>query len=297
MLLTIDNLCKVYRGRVRANDGISLSVAAGEVFGLLGHNGAGKTTLLNQVVGLSRPTSGAIRIDGRDPVADPDTARRMCSLQPQAQAPLDGITPRQAIRLMARIRGANRRRACQRGDELLAALDLEPWADTVGQKLSGGVRRLTAFCMAAAFGRVPAASTLLGCLISDGMRRRYAPDRAGAIGCNQAKLGSRNRQNGCPSGSRSTRTPSCGWWSARVAPASSAHATAASRLSAPMSRWSIICCASTAAGHTGGVYCSSNWNSILRSPSGDRIFAQPSVGGCPGRGPSRSTTGHPSSRA
>jgi ABC-2 type transport system ATP-binding protein len=150
MLLTIDDLCKVYRGRVRANDGISLSVDAGEVFGLLGHNGAGKTTLLNQVIGLSRPTSGAIRIDGCDPVADPDTARRMCSLQPQAQAPLDGITPRQAIRLMARIRGAGRRRARARADELLAALDLEPWADTVGQKLSGGVLRLTAFCMAAA---------------------------------------------------------------------------------------------------------------------------------------------------
>jgi ABC-2 type transport system ATP-binding protein len=150
VLLEIADLTKVYRRGVRANDGICLSVEAGQVLGLLGHNGAGKTTLINQVVGLVRPTSGSIRIDGRDPVADPPMARRMCSLQPQAQAPLTGITPRQAIEIMARIRGASRRRARTRTDELLAELELEPWANTVGEKLSGGVQRLTAFCMAAA---------------------------------------------------------------------------------------------------------------------------------------------------
>lgn len=150
MLLEIKDLTKVYRKGVRANDGISLSVDAGEVLGLLGHNGAGKTTLLNQVVGLAKPTGGTIRIDGRDPVADPAMARRVCSLQPQAQAPLEGISPREAIETLARIRGAGRRRARVRTAELLAALDLEPWADVPGQRLSGGVRRLTAFCMAAA---------------------------------------------------------------------------------------------------------------------------------------------------
>ena len=47
MLLEIENLTKVYRTGTRANDGITLSVEEGEVFGLLGHNGAGKTTLVN----------------------------------------------------------------------------------------------------------------------------------------------------------------------------------------------------------------------------------------------------------
>jgi ABC-2 type transport system ATP-binding protein len=150
VLLEIANLTKVYRRGVRANDGIAFQVDSGQVLGLLGHNGAGKTTLLNQVVGLVKPTSGTIRIDGRDPVADPAMARRACSLQPQAQAPLTGVTPRQAIEIMARIRGASRRRARQRADELLAALELEPWASTIGEKLSGGVLRLTGFCMAAA---------------------------------------------------------------------------------------------------------------------------------------------------
>src|SRR5262245_5040452 len=150
MVLHIEHLTKVYRKGVRANDDVSLDVAAGEVVGLLGHNGAGKTTLLNQVIGLTRPTAGSIRIDDVDVVADPARARRACSLQPQSHAPLDGVTPRQAIELMARIRGASRRRARERTTELIAGLNLEAWANTAGQHLSGGIRRLTAFCMAAA---------------------------------------------------------------------------------------------------------------------------------------------------
>ncbi|HEX7431442.1 MAG TPA: ATP-binding cassette domain-containing protein [Candidatus Limnocylindrales bacterium] len=104
MLLQIEELTKVYRTGTRANDGISLAIGEGEVFGLLGHNGAGKTTLVNQVVGLLRPTSGTIRIDGRDMVADPGLARRLCSSQAQAQVPIDGLTPRQAIDLLGQLR-------------------------------------------------------------------------------------------------------------------------------------------------------------------------------------------------
>lgn len=149
-VLRIDDVVKDYRSGVRANDGISLEVAAGEVFGMLGHNGAGKTTLLNQVVGIAKPTSGDIRIQGRDAVADPPMARRICSMQPQAQAPLAGVTPAESIELMARIRGASRNRARQRTDELIEALDIGLWARTKGERLSGGVQRLTAFAMAVA---------------------------------------------------------------------------------------------------------------------------------------------------
>lgn len=141
---------KCYRDGTRANDGVSLQVAAGEVVGLLGHNGAGKTTLINQVAGLAVPTSGTIRVDGCDPVAEPAKVRRMVAVMPQAHAPLAGVTPRQAIRTMARIRGMNKQDSRVRTDELIAALDLGTWADTSGERLSGGVRRLTAYGMAAA---------------------------------------------------------------------------------------------------------------------------------------------------
>jgi ABC-2 type transport system ATP-binding protein len=147
-VLRIENLSKTYRGGTRANAGIDLSVGAGEVLGLLGHNGAGKTTLLGQIVGLVRPSGGRITLLGRDPVTDPAFARRACSFQPQTQAPLTGVTARQAIEIVGRIRGGTRHRVRERTAELLAALDIEEWADRPGELLSGGVRRLTALGMA-----------------------------------------------------------------------------------------------------------------------------------------------------
>jgi ABC-2 type transport system ATP-binding protein len=155
MLLRIEQLSKSYRSRlgrrpaVRANDGITLEVDSGQVYGLLGHNGAGKTTLVNQVVGLLRPDAGTILIDGRDAVADPGFAREACSLQPQAQLPIDGLSPRQAIELLGRLRGGEAHRVRERRANLVDALDLGEWLDTDGEKLSGGVKRLVSFAMAA----------------------------------------------------------------------------------------------------------------------------------------------------
>ncbi|MGC8634084.1 MAG: ABC transporter ATP-binding protein [Candidatus Limnocylindrales bacterium] len=149
MLLEIDNVSKSYRGGARANQGVTLSVDAGEVYGLLGHNGAGKTTLASQVVGLLRPDQGSIRIDGLDAVARPAEARRRSSIQPQAQVPIDGLTPRQAIDLVGRLRGAPTPEVRRRSSALTAALDIGEWLDVDGGRLSGGVKRLVSFCMAA----------------------------------------------------------------------------------------------------------------------------------------------------
>jgi ABC-2 type transport system ATP-binding protein len=149
VLLKIESLTKVYRTGVRANDGVDLAVDEGEVCGLLGHNGAGKTTLVNQVIGLLRPNSGSIRIDGRDVVADPGLARRLCSFQAQAQVPIDGLTPAQAIDLVGQLRGMPKATVQRRRDGLIAALDLGEWLDIDAARLSGGVKRLVAFAMAA----------------------------------------------------------------------------------------------------------------------------------------------------
>lgn len=150
--LSITGLTRRF-GAVTANDSINLSVEPGTVVGLLGHNGAGKTTLVSQVVGLLRPDSGDIRIGSLDAVAHPAAARRAVALQPQAQSPMDGLTPREAVEIAARLRGLSARDARAASLALAEELDYGPWptrrALPEGGGLSGGIRRLVGFAMAA----------------------------------------------------------------------------------------------------------------------------------------------------
>ena len=149
--LSITDLRKVYGRGVVANDGVSLRVEPGEVYGLLGPNGAGKTTLVKQVIGLLKPTSGSITLGPHDLVAAPAIARQLCSYLPQAQMPIDALRAREAIELGGLIRGGDGATLRRRADELLDALDLSEWRDSLGVRLSGGVRRLVGFAMVAAW--------------------------------------------------------------------------------------------------------------------------------------------------
>jgi ABC-2 type transport system ATP-binding protein len=149
MLLEIEEVTKIYKKKVKANDGISLSITEGEVFGLLGPNGAGKTTLVNQIIGLTKPNSGSIILDGVDIIANPGYARQHCSFQAQTQVPISGLNTLQAIELVGRIRGGKRADVRRRAMELIDKLELGEWQKTMGVVISGGVRRLVAFCMAA----------------------------------------------------------------------------------------------------------------------------------------------------
>ena len=147
-MLVAEHVSKTYRSGVRANDDVSVEVPAGEVFGLLGPNGAGKTTLVSQILGLARPDSGSITIDDVDVVRRPEVARRWCSYQPQAAAPVDGLSAREAVEVVGRIRGGDAKDVRRRAGELLDALDLGKVADKP-VPMSGGMARLTGFCMAA----------------------------------------------------------------------------------------------------------------------------------------------------
>jgi ABC-2 type transport system ATP-binding protein len=143
----VENLTKRF-GTLAANDGISLRVEPGEVYGLLGPNGAGKSTLVKQTIGLLKPTSGRITLGPYDLVADPDAARQLCSYLPQAQMPVDAFRLHEAIELAGRIRGGRIADVRQRTAALISALELGEWRDALGQSLSGGVKRLVGFCMA-----------------------------------------------------------------------------------------------------------------------------------------------------
>src|ERR1700755_3210930 len=70
-------------GAVKAVDGVSFEVAAGEVFGLLGPNGAGKTTTVGMLTTRIRPTAGGAEVGGGDVVAHPVEARSALAVVPQ----------------------------------------------------------------------------------------------------------------------------------------------------------------------------------------------------------------------
>jgi len=144
---TVDNLVKLY-GAKPANDGITLEVRPGEVYGLLGPNGAGKSTLVKQVMGLLKPTRGSITLGPHDLVGNPAAARQLCSYLPQAQMPIDSFKAREAIEIAGAIRGGSAADIRRRSAALLEALHIEEWRNTYGARLSGGVRRLVGFAMA-----------------------------------------------------------------------------------------------------------------------------------------------------
>jgi ABC-2 type transport system ATP-binding protein len=147
-VLKIDNLCKSYVKGKLVNDYISLSLGYGEIFGLLGPNGAGKTTLVSQIIGLAKPDSGSITIEGVDIIAKPGYTRQACSFQAQTQVPINGLTAMQAIELVGRVRGGNTQKVRSRTLELLHNLEMEEWTKKSAETFSGGMRRLVAFCMA-----------------------------------------------------------------------------------------------------------------------------------------------------
>lgn len=87
-----EDLVKVYKGDVRALDGVSFQVPQGTVLGLLGPNGAGKTTAVRVLSTLLRPTSGGAMVAGVDVLADPEAARRVIGLAGQYAAVDEALT-------------------------------------------------------------------------------------------------------------------------------------------------------------------------------------------------------------
>ncbi len=143
--LEVENLVKVYQKRgqppIRAVDGLSFSVPEGVTFGLLGPNGAGKTTTLKILSTLSRPTSGAARVMGRDVVEHPLAVRRQISVVLQETAVELFLSVRENLLSYARFHGLDGKSAGRRTEEILARFGLTAEAGRKAQDLSGGFRR------------------------------------------------------------------------------------------------------------------------------------------------------------
>jgi len=141
----------VYAGQQeRANDGISLDIRRGEIFGILGDNGAGKTTLVRQMVNLLQPTSGSIRLFGRPVADDPLAVTTRVGFMPQDGAVLDSLTVGELLFVTARLRGESRSGARNERDRLIDLWQLTAVGRRPCRHLSGGQLRLVQLALATA---------------------------------------------------------------------------------------------------------------------------------------------------
>lgn len=150
-MIEVVGVRKVY-GRTVAVDGVSFTVAPGELVGLIGRNGAGKTTLLRMLAGQLLPTEGQLRVGGADVAADPAAARERLGYVPEAVELWDYLTARELLEFVVDVRG--------RGDvaDGLRVANLGEDADRLIREYSQGMRRRVA--LAAALVSAPPAVVL-----------------------------------------------------------------------------------------------------------------------------------------
>ncbi len=143
-VVAIRQLVKQF-GKLRVVDDLTMTIRAGETFGLIGPNGSGKTTLIRMLVGLTRPTSGSIEVLG-ERVPGTKVARSI-GYMTQASALYFDLTARENMQFFSEIyglRGAEQRRRIQ---EMLERVDLLERADDVVGNFSGGMKqRLSLAC-------------------------------------------------------------------------------------------------------------------------------------------------------
>ena len=117
----IDGVSRAF-GSVKAVDGLSLSLAPGEIVGFLGTNGAGKTTTIKMITGLLRPDAGEVSVFGGDP-SDPAVRARI-GYMPEVATYYPYLNARELLSFYGGICGLDAKTVRKRTDELLDAVGL-----------------------------------------------------------------------------------------------------------------------------------------------------------------------------
>jgi putative ABC transport system ATP-binding protein len=154
--LKLDSVSKIYPGAgaaIRAVDGVSASIEAGEFVALVGPSGSGKTTLLAMLAGPHRPSEGQITIDGRDMtgMGEAERARfrrEFIGFTFQANNVVPYLTALENVELMLRLNGKLDRAGNQRARDLLERLGLGDRLKNLPRQLSGGQQQRVAIARA-----------------------------------------------------------------------------------------------------------------------------------------------------
>ena len=135
-------------GEIRAVDGVSLEVEAGQVVGLLGHNGAGKTTLVRLLTGILAPHGGSVRVFGLDPLTDGPAVRRATGVVSAIPSVDDRLTAWQNLAFVAGVHGIDEATASRRAAALLERFGLAERAEEQVRGYSSGMRQRLALARA-----------------------------------------------------------------------------------------------------------------------------------------------------
>ena len=128
-------------------DNLDLEIPAQTCFGLLGPNGAGKTTTLRMIYGVTRPSSGTIRVFGKDIKQHLRSARSRLGVTLQQNVLIEALSPKENLRVFGRYHLLREPELSRRADELIDFLDLRSHADIPVRQLSGGLQRRLAIAL------------------------------------------------------------------------------------------------------------------------------------------------------
>ena len=139
-ILEIKDLVKTF-GDFTAVGSISLSIRKGEIFGILGPNGAGKTTTINMILGLLKPTSGSITINGLDISKHGDYVKKMMGLMTQETVVDGDLTAMDNLEIFAELYHVPASKIPGKIKEALAESELTQFAYKKAGTFSGGMQR------------------------------------------------------------------------------------------------------------------------------------------------------------
>lgn len=134
-------------GKQLVVDQLDLKVPAQACFGLLGPNGAGKTTTLRMIYGVTRATSGTIRVFGMDIDRHLRTVRSRLGVTLQQNVLIEALSPKENLRVFGRYHLLREPELSRRAEELIEFLDLRSHANVPVRQLSGGFQRRLAIAL------------------------------------------------------------------------------------------------------------------------------------------------------
>jgi ABC-2 type transport system ATP-binding protein len=142
-VIDFSNATKDY-GSAKRIGPVSFSISQGEVVGFLGPNGSGKTTCIRLLLGLMKPSSGTVRIRGKDPVSEHATALKRVGYSPELPNLQAFLTPRELLTLVANELRVSASETRKEIEEIMELVGLTDYVDVKVSKFSKGmVQRLS----------------------------------------------------------------------------------------------------------------------------------------------------------